>query len=65
MGVWSFVALDFPGYITGATAFAFVDPSKPAALSFIQYASVFSLFALVGVALSKVLPKRGPNHDGN
>lgn len=64
-GIWSFVALDFPGYITGATAFAFVDPSKPAALSFIQYASVFSLFALVGVALSKVLPKRGPNHDGN
>ena len=64
-GIWSFAVLDFGGYITGTTAFAFVDPFKPAVLSFIQYASVFSLFALVGVALSKVLPKRGHNHDGN
>ena len=53
VGVWSFVALDFAGYITGATAFAFVDPSKLAVLSFIQYASVFALFALTGAALNK------------
>ena len=53
VGVWSLVALDFAGYITGATAFAFVDPSKLAVLSFIQYASVFALFALTGAALNK------------
>lgn len=58
-GIWSFAALDFGGYITGATAFAFVDPSKPAALSFVQYASVFALFALAGAALSTVLSKKG------
>ncbi|MBQ3338010.1 MAG: hypothetical protein IJG82_00185 [Atopobiaceae bacterium] len=53
-GIWSFAALDFGGYISGATAFAFVDPSKPAALSFVQYASVFALFALAGVALNEI-----------
>ncbi|MDO5107708.1 MAG: hypothetical protein Q4D39_05480, partial [Coriobacteriaceae bacterium] len=56
-GIWSFAALDFGGYITGATAFAFVDPSKPAALSFVQYASVFALFALAGAALQLALAK--------
>ena len=57
VGVWSFVALDFAGYITGATAFAFVDPSKHAALSFVQYASVFALFSLAGAALQLALAK--------
>ena len=56
-GIWSFAALDFGGYISGATAFAFVDPSKPAALSFVHYASVFSLFALAGAALQLALAK--------
>ena len=56
-GIWSFAALDFGGYISGATAFAFVDPSKPAALSFVQYASVFALFSLAGAALQLALAK--------
>ena len=46
LGIWSFVALDYGGYITGATAFAFVDPSKPLVLSFVQHVSVLALFAL-------------------
>lgn len=56
-GIWSFIALDFGGYITGTTAFAFVDPSKPAVLSFAQYASIFALFALAGAALQLALAK--------
>ena len=59
VGVWSLVALDFAGYITGTTAFAFVNPSKPAALSFVQYASVFALFALAGAALQLALEQSG------
>ncbi len=58
-GIWSFVALDFAGCITGATAFAFADPSKPAALYFIQYASVFALFALAGSAAGLLPPQKG------
>ena len=46
LGIWSFVALDFAGYITGSTAFAFVDPSKPLVLSFVQHVSVLALFVL-------------------
>lgn len=62
-GIWSFIALDFVGYITGVTAFALVDPSKPAILSFVQFASVFALFALAGAALSATLTKKGARHD--
>ncbi|MCR4871339.1 MAG: hypothetical protein K5859_08590 [Atopobiaceae bacterium] len=53
-GIWSFIALDFGGYITGATAFAFIDPTKPVVLSFAQFASIFALFALAGVALNEI-----------
>ena len=63
LGIRSFIALDFAGYITGATAFAFIDPSKPAAVSFAQYLSIFALFALAGSALSHALARKGTSHD--
>ena len=63
LGIWSFIALDFIGYITGATAFAFIDPSKPAAVSFAQYLSIFALFARAGAALSHALARKGTSHD--
>ena len=63
LGIWSFSALDYGGYITGATAFAFIDPSKPIILSFAQHISVFALFSLAGIALSTALSKKGARHD--
>lgn len=62
LGIRSFIALDFAGYITGATAFAFVDPSKSTIVGFVQYASIFALFALAGAALSTALSKKGAHH---
>ena len=62
LGIRSFIALDFAGYITGATAFAFVDPSKSAIVGFVQYLSIFALFALAGAALSTALTKKGAHH---
>ncbi len=58
MGVWSFVTLGFPTYITGSVAFALVDPSKPIPFTFVQYASVFALFALAGAVLQRITGKK-------
>lgn len=50
--IWSLIDLDFVGYILGTTGFAFIDPSKPIALSALQYLAIFALFAGIGYAIS-------------
>ena len=58
-GIWSFVALGFGAYIMGTAGFASLDPTKPAVLSFVQYATVFALFALVGAAIQRAFSRNG------
>lgn len=55
--IWSLFDLDFAGYILGTTGFAFIDPTKPIALSALQYLAIFALFAGIGYRLrSFMLP---------
>ena len=46
-------------YIMGTAGFASLDPTKPAVLSFVQYATVFALFALVGAAIQRAFSRNG------
>ena len=54
LGIWSFIELNYAGYIFGTVGFEFIDPSKPTLLSFFQNMCVLATFALGGVLLRKL-----------
>lgn len=56
-GALAFVKLDFAGYISMQTRFAFIDPNQSVALFVLDHLAVLALFALVGLALA-VLAKK-------
>ena len=59
-GAFAFVKLDFAGYITMRTRFAFIDPDQSVALFVLDHLAVLVLSALAGLALAALTTKRVP-----
>lgn len=57
-GAIVFVKLDFTGYISMQTRFAFIDPNQSVALFVLDHLAVFVLFALAGLALAALATRR-------
>lgn len=60
-GAFSFGKLDFAGYISMQTRFAFIDPSQSVVRFVLEHVAVLVLFALVGLALVVLTTKRAPD----
>ena len=56
-GAHAFAKLDFAGYISLKTRFAFIDPSQPVVLFALDHAAVLVLCALIACALDALLAK--------
>ncbi len=54
-GAWEFVRLDFMGYLTLRTRFAFIDPSQSVVLFVLDHAAIFALFVVAGYGLVRLL----------
>ena len=57
-GAFAFAKLDFAGYISMQTRFAFIDPSQSVTLFVFEHFTVFALFALVGLVLTALTTKK-------
>lgn len=56
-GCIAFIRRDFPGYMSGRTAFAFFDYSEPIMCFFIDYIAVMALFMAAGCLIIYALGK--------
>lgn len=59
-GAYAFSALDFAGYISMQTRFAFIDPNQSVALFVLEHLAVLAFSALVGLVLATLATKRAP-----
>lgn len=52
-GIWAFIDLRFPAYLSGAAGFAFMDAAKPVAFLALEYLLVAGLFFILGAILAQ------------